>query len=118
MYIAEHYNGIVLLKIEVDDIHENLIEVVAYIVSHNEKRKFWSIQLYLARKNFYSVRQHLFHKSWKNDNFPTIAELAALSIEKVEKTALRDARGIEIDDMMHELIVITMHACSWTSQKT
>jgi len=46
----------------------------------------------------------------KSDNFPTIAELTTLSIEKVEKTALRDAQGIENDDMMHELIVITMHA--------
>ena len=28
-----------MIKVEVDDIHENLIEVVAYIVSHNEKTK-------------------------------------------------------------------------------
>ena len=41
LYIAEHYNGeVVLIKVEVDDIHENLLEALAYIVSHNEKRKF------------------------------------------------------------------------------
>ena len=44
-----------------------------------------------------------------SDNFPTIAENATLSIEKVEKTAWRYAQGIEIDDMMHELIVIIMN---------
>ena len=69
--------------------------------------KVRSVCLYFAWKQFYCVRRHFFHKSWKQLHFH----------KKVEKAVWRDAQGTDVDDRMHELTKIIMYVCSWASQE-
>jgi len=63
-----------LIKVEVDDIHENLIEVVVYIVSHNEKTKFYDQVNSTSRENTSTVVADTFSSNVENSDTFIVAQ--------------------------------------------